>query len=54
MCADALLNSALREETHRTTENAVEPAMNMHTDSPLLLKLMVSKKVSFKKMTPEG
>lgn len=30
------------------TEDATEPAMNMHTDNPILLTLMISKKVHLK------
>lgn len=37
-----------------TTEDAAESAMDVHTDNPLLLSLMISKKVSWKKMTPAG
>lgn len=48
MYAAALLNSSLKEEM------LAEPVINMHTDSPLLLKLMISKKCGLKKMTPAG
>lgn len=41
-------------ERGNATEDATQPAMNMHTDNPLLLTQMISKKVSLKKMTPAG